>query len=495
MDVCRDGCLGRVEEEEIGEDELLGEHALEVLKNRFPGSPDPVAEWKPARPAWREFLPELDVLEHELVTLRRRGGKVVLYGHDDMDGITGIYIGKSMLSKLGFTVVPIIPDRSFEDYGLLPSRMEGILDPGDLLLTVDAGCSAVAGVDWAVARGARVVITDHHTLNPPLPRSHGLIDPQAIGFPGTVLAGCGVLYAALAELFPGIAEEPNLFAALALGTVSDRVPLLGANRYLLDRFRLVDRGEFGEGLGVIVDAWPNRQGSWCACSIRQQITSVVGKGLNSGIGRLLDIMESNDRGACLTAWHDMVSSSDSRSQQLSEVLSRAITDKDPEADAFGMVLVHLAGVPSGMGGTVASKLCRIFRRGAIVVTSRADGTLVGEARSIGDWDMATFLTGMKDVFKSAGGHEKAAGFSTDRMGWNDLRGKLVSRLAAVHSRPVPEPHVDLDLAVLPQAQDLAVLAPFGPDFPPPAVKIGGMRYLLQLGPNGPGWCITEDSGE
>jgi len=474
---------------------LLTDTALEVLRKRFPGSPDPVAEWNPDRPEWRSLLPELEVLDHELASLRRRGGKVVLYGHDDVDGITGIYVGRDMLARLGYSVVPIIPDRASEDYGLLPSRMDGLVEPGDLLLTVDSGCSAVDGVEWALAKGARVVITDHHTLNPPLPLAHGLIDPQAIGYPGTVLAGCGVLYAALAELFPAIADSPRLYAAVALGTVSDRVPLLAGNRYLLDRFRKVDAGDLSAGMRVIVDAWPARQGAWCASNVRQQITSVIGKGLNSGIGRLLEMLESEDGPWCASVWQEMVAASDSRSQQMSDVLSRAMNEKDPEADAFGMVLVHLPGIPPGMGGTLASKLSRIFRRGSIVVTTRANGTIVGEARSLGDWDMASFLTGMKDVFRSAGGHARAAGFNTDRMGWPELRGNLISRLSMVRSKPVPEPHVDLERTSLPQAQELSCLAPFGPDFPPPAVKVGGMRYLMQLGPNGPCWCITEDSGE
>lgn len=496
MDVCRIESGGRGQGGEgAALDGLLTGTALEVLRKRFPDSPDPAAEWRPGRPAWRSLLPELEVLDEELSSLRRRGGKVVLYGHDDADGITGIYAGRAMLARLGFRVVPIIPDRASEDYGLLPSRMDGLLESGDLLLTVDSGCSAVEGVEWALARGARVVITDHHTLNPPLPRAHGLIDPQAIGFPGTVLAGCGVLYAALAELFPSIADCPRLSTAVALGTVSDRVPLLAANRYLLERFRNVEAGDLPAGMRVIVDAWPNRKGAWCACNVRQQITSVIGKGLNSGIGRLLEMLESDDAAWCASTWQEMVASSDSRSQQMSDVLSRAMNEKDPEADAFGMVIVHLPGIPPGMGGTLASKLSRIFRRGTIVVTTRDNGTIVGEARSLGDWDMASFLTGMKNVFRSAGGHARAAGFNTDRMGWPELRRNLIARLSTVRSKPVPEPHVDLEPASLPQAQELSCLAPFGPDFPPPAVKVGGMRYMMQLGQNGPCWCITEDSGE
>ncbi len=473
----------------------LAEPALRVLRKRFPGSPDPLAEWLPSEPLWMECLPDLEVLEDELLKLRRSGGKIVLYGHDDMDGMTGLFVGKRLLSMKGFEVVPVIPDRAVEDYGILPSRLEGLLGRGDLLLTVDSGCSSVAGVRWAIEKGARVVVTDHHTLNPPLPPAHGLIDPQRTGFPGTVLAGCGVLFASLCELFDDVRDDAQALAAVALGTVSDRVPLLAWNRYLVHRFSVLDESELTQGLRLLARTWPNRTGHWSASSVRQQITSVIGKGLNSGIGRILEFMESEDGESCLAAWSEMSAQSDSRSQMVSEVLSRAMNEKDPEADAFGMVLVFLGDTQPGMGGTLASKLCRIFRRGTIVVGRRPDGMLVGEARSLGDWNMAGFLVSLGKVFTSAGGHARAAGFSAEAMSWPELRNHLVSHMSTYPTNPVPEPHVDFESETLPAAADLVTLAPFGPDFPPPAVKVGGMRYLLQIGPTGPAWCISEESGE
>ncbi|NLP06280.1 hypothetical protein GX411_10075 [Candidatus Fermentibacteria bacterium] len=473
----------------------LAPSAIEVLKRRYPGVPDPAGEWLPPKPAWHKGLPDIDVLASELSRVRRFGRKVVLYGHDDMDGITGLYIGMRVLAGEGFRVVPIVPDRATEDYGLLPSRMENVLEQDDLLLSVDSGCSSVEGVAWARNRGARVVITDHHTLNPPLPEAHAIIDPQRTGFPATVLAGCGVLYGALTEIYPRHAGDPDLFSALALGTVSDRVPLLAWNRYLLARFARVDPGDLPYGLRLMVEAWPNRKTWWTAAAVRQQITSVVGKGLNSGIGRLLSFMRSDDRDACDAEWADMQFQSEQRAQLLAELLTKAMAEKDPQADAFGMILVYMGHVPSGMGGTLASKLCRIFRRGAIVVTARADGVLTGEARSLGDWNMAGFLVSLRKVFTSAGGHAKAAGFSAEGYTWPSLRQLLIDHMATYPTNPVPEPHIDLELASLPAPSDLAPLSPFGPDFPPPAVRVAGMRYLLQLGQNAPGWCISEESGE
>ncbi len=474
----------------------LNESALRVLRKRFPDSSDPVLEWLPPRPDWTSGLNDIAVLEREIARLRRTpGAKIVLYGHDDMDGITGLFVGLRILRGEGLTAIPVIPNRATENYGILPERMEGLLAAGDLLLTVDSGCSAVEGVQWAVDRGAGVVITDHHTLNPPLPPADALIDPQLSGFPATVLAGCGVLYAVLTEIFPVWEDDAQLLAAVALGTISDRVPLLAWNRYLLDRFGGIDTSRLTEGMRHLLEVWPNRTGAWSASTVRQQITSVIGKGYNSGIHRILDFMFCDRREPCLDEWNEMLDWSETRAQLLSELLNRAMQSKDPQADAFGMILVHLDEIPPGMGGTLASKLSRIYRRGSIVVTQRPDGTLVGEARSVGDWDMARFLVSLRKVFTSAGGHVRAAGFSADGMGWPQLRDLLISHMSGFPTSPVPEPHIDLELPVLPSAADLAVLAPFGPDFPPPAVKVNGMRYLLQLNSGGPNWCISEDSGE
>lgn len=469
--------------------------ALRILQKRFPESPDPVREWLPGPPRWSSGLPDLDVLEEELLELMDRGGKVVLYGHDDMDGITGLYIGMTVLGGEGFEVIPIIPNRATESYGISPDRLRGILEPEDLLLTVDYGCSAVEGVRWARDLGARVVITDHHTLNPPLPESHGMVNPQVEGDYETSLSGCGVLYAALVSIFRRWEDDPALLTALALGTVSDRVPLLGWNRYLLERFRLADIEGLEGGIRLLAEKWPDRRGAWTGSLVRQQITSTVGKGEGSGIEVLLEFMMSDSYGWCRKVWRDLGRESRQRAHELSRLFAQAMRRRDDQAMAYGMTLVYLDSIPDGMGGTLASKLCKVTRRGTLVVSPRDNGTIVGEARSMGDWDMAGFLVSMLDRFETAGGHRNAAGFSCTGMEWEELREMLLSRMAAFPVDPVPEPHVDLHVDELPPTEDLLVLAPFGSGFLPPAVEKDGLRYLLQVGVTTASWCITEDRGD
>jgi single-stranded DNA-specific DHH superfamily exonuclease len=229
--------------------------------------------------------------------------------------------------------------------------------------------------------------------------------------------------------------------------------------------------------------------------VRAQITSTIGKGFNSGITRILQFMFSNDQAWCQKTWREMQSRSIDRGHLLGEILNRAMKKKDPLADAYGMILVYLDNIPSGMGGTLASRLCKVYRRGAIVISRRSDGTLGGDTRSLGDWNMAGLLLSMKHLFTSAGGHYRAAGFSSEFTDWSVLREHLISHIADYPANPVPKPHIDLTLDSLPDTSELTCLAPFGPGFLPPAIKVGAMRYLLQLSTGNPHWCITEDGGE
>jgi single-stranded-DNA-specific exonuclease len=474
---------------------MLTHLAREVLDKRFPDAADPQREWLPSKPDWSRTLPDIDVLQRELAELKRRGGKVVLYGHDDMDGITGIYIGQRILENEGFKVIPIMPIRATDDYGLLPERMEGVLQPGDLLLTVDYGCSAVYGVSWALDLGARVVVTDHHTLHFPLPQSHGMINPQRVGPPATYLAGCAVLYAALVSIFPAWENHPDLLTAIALGTVSDRVPFLGWNRYLLEEFRKIDIDDLTGGLAVLAENWPSRQTAWTGSMVRHAVTSVVGKGEGSGIEILLDFMNDDNYKRCRKIWKRLKRNSAHRAHILSEIFSEAIHRRDDQAAAYGMNLVYLKHIPDGMGGTLASKMSRITHRGTIIVSHRDGEKLVGEARSYGDWDMADFLVSMGDVFKSAGGHRMAAGFSCEGKSWDELRELLLSKMASYPVDPVPIPHIDLVVDELPDPEEFLCLAPFGGKFLPPAVMKGNLRYLLNVGEHSASWFITEESGD
>src|SRR3990172_7688502 len=75
------------------------------------------------------------------------GEKIIVYGDYDADGICGTAILWEALNALGADVLPYIPHRVEEGYGLSQKGIDNIL--GSLIITVDHGITASKEVDYA----------------------------------------------------------------------------------------------------------------------------------------------------------------------------------------------------------------------------------------------------------------------------------------------------------------------------------------------------------
>ncbi|MCS7071103.1 MAG: DHH family phosphoesterase, partial [Anaerolinea sp.] len=108
-----------------------------------------------------------------------RGEQIVVYGDFDADGVTSTALLTETLGALGANVRPYIPHRIDEGYGLnsdalLKLRREG----ASLIVTVDCGIRSVEEVSDGQAYGLDLIITDHHSLGPEIPRAHAVINPK-----------------------------------------------------------------------------------------------------------------------------------------------------------------------------------------------------------------------------------------------------------------------------------------------------------------------------
>jgi single-stranded-DNA-specific exonuclease len=175
-----------------------------------------------------------------------RGERILVVGDYDADGATSTALIVRQLRRLGFGNVDFrVPDRMRHGYGLTAGLVEEMdSDPPALIITVDNGVAAVAGVDAARARGIEVLVTDHHLPGLELPRCAAMINPNLAGatFPSKSLAGVGVAFYLMAALtrrlesVRGARQPPiaELLDLVALGTVADVVRLDRNNRILVD---------------------------------------------------------------------------------------------------------------------------------------------------------------------------------------------------------------------------------------------------------------------
>ncbi|HRY83632.1 MAG TPA: DHH family phosphoesterase, partial [Candidatus Cloacimonadota bacterium] len=119
-----------------------------------------------------ESLPDEALLANiEQVALRitkalRNNEPMVIFGHDDPDGITSTYILYQYLNSCGYQRHHYyIPNRNLEPHGIQQSLIDFVKNGGyTLVVTVDNGISAAWGVNELNKVGAEVLITDHHLI-------------------------------------------------------------------------------------------------------------------------------------------------------------------------------------------------------------------------------------------------------------------------------------------------------------------------------------------
>ncbi len=211
-----------------------------------------------------------------LETAIREDARIVIVGDFDCDGATGTAVAVRGLRLLGARHVEFaVPNRMRHGYGLSPALLDELLPQRpQLLVTVDNGIAAHAGIAAAREQGIAVIVTDHHLPGTTLPPADAIVNPNLIdvdgcahaagdsicsdcseqirlnrNFPSRALAGVGVMFYLLlalrARMFPGksgqedrktTALRPDLSALLdlvAIGTVADLVPLDRNNRILV----------------------------------------------------------------------------------------------------------------------------------------------------------------------------------------------------------------------------------------------------------------------
>ena len=164
--------------------------------------------------------------------------KVGVFGDFDVDGITGTAIICEGLTSLGVTVFPYLPHRVDEGHGLSNAAIDTLSKQGvTLIITVDTGITSFEEVDYANYLGVEVIITDHHIPHNGVPNAVTSLNPKIPGsdYPFFELCGAGIGFKLIQGLyeFYGQPWDPGLLELAAMGTISDLVPLLDENRYIV----------------------------------------------------------------------------------------------------------------------------------------------------------------------------------------------------------------------------------------------------------------------
>lgn len=428
-------------------------------------------------------------IEEALARIRqavRFGETVAVFGDFDVDGVTAAAVLTQGLRELGAKVVPYIPHRFSEGYGLSTSALETLAGAGaGLVLTVDCGTSSLAEVRYANGLGMNVVILDHHSVPAELPAAVATINPKRPDavYPERELASVGLAYKLLTALYEslGHAFEPARYLDLvALGTVADVAPLLDENRWLVKRGLEALRRTERPGLRALMEA----AGVTADRVDTEAIGYLLGPRLNAA-GRLaharlaFDLLLCEEGEEAAVQALELTSLNQERQRQTMAALELAQELLAAEAESPFIFIGH-GDISAGIVGLVAGRLAEERYRPAIVY-ERGERQSRGSARSIPEFDVTAALRTCGELFVKFGGHRQAAGFTAENECLPAIKESLLAvaakELASVDLSPV----IDID-AVLPlqrlrgeEIRWLARLEPFGQGNPEPTFLSRGVQ--------------------
>jgi single-stranded-DNA-specific exonuclease len=400
-------------------------------------------------PTLRELMPDpssltaMDALAARLMEAISNGEKVALFGDYDVDGACSCALMTRYLTHFGLEPEVYIPDRIFEGYGPNIGAIDQLIEHGaTLIITLDCGTTSLIPVAHARARGADVLVIDHHLADHALPDATALVNPNrpddvsGLGY----LCAAGVTFMVLVatnRLLRATAPVPDLMGLLdlvALATVCDVVPLKGLNRAFVVR-----------GLEIMRQA---KNPGIAALTLAARVTGplgpyhlgyMIGPRINAGgrIGdaalgaRLLSIADEHDA-MLIAARLDELNAERQRIEL--EAVEEAIRVAEAEigsGEGPPVLVLASASWHAGVVGLVAARLRERFDRPVFAIALGPDGGGTGSGRSMPGVDLGRAVIAAVDagLIARGGGHAMAAGVTLKTGELGAFRAHLIEVLS------------------------------------------------------------------
>lgn len=358
----------------------------------------------------------------------KNGEKIVIHGDYDSDGICSVsllweFLFKEVSEKLGIKVdvIPYIPSRVDQGYGLTHSSINDVLElGGKLLISVDCGVRDREIInEYRKEKGLEFVITDHHQLPKDLPEDleYPLVHPMYPNheYPNVNICGAFVtlllIQSIRAELdmdYEFTIDTPGL-DLVAMASVTDLMPLLDINRVIVKYG--IEQIKSGKRIGL--NELIKVSGLQTQDIESYHLGYILGPRINASgrIGSPLDavkLLVSDKQEVCANI-ADILNETNMKRQYMTQ------NGLDQAQEIIGDSNEKILFVVSddwheGIVGLIAGKLNERYHR-PVLVGTRKDGVVKGSARSISGFNITDALSACSKYLDRYGGHELAAGFT------------------------------------------------------------------------------------
>ncbi|MDD3050842.1 MAG: DHH family phosphoesterase [Candidatus Cloacimonetes bacterium] len=364
-----------------------------------------------------DSLTDLKKSAKRVINAVNNAEKIMIFGHDDMDGITSTYILYDFLRILGSkNHFCYIPNRIIENHGLSPIFTKKVIEGKfDLVITVDGGIKSYDAVEVLSKANIQVIITDHHIVPENLPCAHSIVNPKREDPSSSfyMIAGVTVTYLLICKIseLKSLKVPGKYMSWIALGSIADRVPLTGFNWQIVRKAYKDWRDNEDELLSYLRNGMPAVDFDDVS-----EIVSYFIKLLSNG--RDLD---GNHKALQL-----LISPKEARDSILQQLLleKKNFESSIDQANQFvkkfavpqkaeGIFYLDDSDViEQSTMGMIASELAAKTLLPVFVIKEKSE-LLICEARCSDGFDLMKMFNELEHLFIQYGGHTKAAGFTAN----------------------------------------------------------------------------------
>jgi single-stranded-DNA-specific exonuclease len=442
------------------------------------------------------LLTEMPQAVERICRAIRDNENILIYGDNDVDGMTGTTLLTEFFQLLGCNVFFYVSHRGTLRQSLIVEALEyALINECKLLITVDCGITAAAEIAKVAEKNVDVIITDHHEPTDKMPHCVATLNPKLVNstYPNRELTGVGVAFKLVHALTNQLTAEGILppkkidlkrfLDLVALGTISDMGALVGENRTLV-KYGLLQIQK-GKRMGLA------KLFSLCDVDLTDlstfTIASKIAPRLNS-LGRIDDPRKGVQMLLVKNApiAEKMALELDLNNIERQKIERTMSTDVDgtmvhhPEILNDKAIIMASDKWHPGVIAIISTRISKQYNRPTVMIAIDK-GTAKGSVRSIREFPLLSVLKECSDILLNFGGHDFAAGLTIKEELIPEFKRRFIEKAneqlkdVDVMNKLHLDAHVAFNDLTFDFMEALKLLEPFGNENPAPILYARAMQ--------------------
>ena len=372
------------------------------------------------------LFPEMPNAVVRIMKALKSEERILIYGDNDVDGMTGTALLTEFLTFLGGKVLFYISNRAalLRQSLILDALEFALKNECTLLITVDCGITAAEQIEEMLKHNVDVIITDHHEPTTRIPNCVATLNPKLLNspYPNRELTGVGVAFKLAHAMTEYSLQEgwnsgkkidlKRYLDLVAIGTVADMGVLVGENRILvnygIEQLRKTKRIGLAKLLSI------------CEMEIGESTSAIISSKIAPRLNSLGRIANPQDGVRLLLVKNAIAAEKlagelnlyNIERQKIEKMMTKDIVrlfQQNPDILLKKAIIMASRKWHPGIIAILAMRLSKFYNRPCILIA--LEGQIgKGSIRSIPDFPVLQGLKKLSPLLLSYGGHDSAAGF-------------------------------------------------------------------------------------